>query len=130
MQAAPICKWTLIGAIFLYTATCAPAIPQSGNFQSTSNVDGKFQLLKSISSPSALPPSQNLTTNTDNCVDSTRWTAPGWRIDDCYSAVQQLYLRDVYNKPGDIYEFLPSRSLRPHTDYPVTYTPRTYTVST
>ena len=43
------------------------------------------------------------------CASSSRWTswnAPAWNFEDCYSAVQQFYLREVYTKPDEEVEFV------------------------
>ncbi|CAD6583281.1 MAG: hypothetical protein ASARMPREDX12_001219 [Alectoria sarmentosa] len=44
-----------------------------------------------------------------NCASTTRypdWYSNGWITEDCYTAVQQLYLKEVLTHPDEEYEFV------------------------
>ncbi|KAL9130253.1 MAG: hypothetical protein Q9217_001503 [Psora testacea] len=121
---------SLLGTtLFLPSVTCKPVKYLPGFVQTYYDNRQSDQALNS-SSPSSLQLPQKSTISNSNCVDSPRWNAPGWSVEDCYSAVQQLFLQDVHNKPGNTYEFLPSRTSPPQTPFPIVYTPRKYTIPT
>ena len=57
-----------------------------------------------------LPPLANLS-NSDkgNCASAYRysnWKAKEWTIEDCYSAVQQLFIMEVLTHPDEPFEFV------------------------
>ena len=48
---------------------------------------------------------RNLTA-TSRCSDSADWQAYAFLVEDCYAAVQRLYIEDVLRKPDVSYEFI------------------------
>lgn len=62
----------------------------------------------------SLPPLQPTTTlngsseSNGNCASQAKypsWSSSDWVIEDCYAAVQQLYLQEVVARPNVEYEF-------------------------
>ena len=86
------------------------------------------------SSPSSLPSTNLTSTNgasNGRCAYRNTfpaWYATNWLIEDCYAAVQQLYLRETMLHPNQEYEFL-QQGFSPHDpQFPAQKTPRKYTV--
>lgn len=87
----------------------------------------------SLSLPNLALPT-NLTGNSiGNCASSSSfpsWSASDWNIDDCFSALHRLYLKEVWNRPDKKFEFVArgASATRPGLD--PQRTPRKYTVGT
>ncbi len=83
----------------------------------------------------SLPPLQpslplNASSN-GNCASTAKypsWSSDDWVVEDCYTAVQQLYLKEVFGHPEVAHEFV-ARGLSP-TRFPLgsERTPRKYVV--
>ena len=71
---------------------------------------------------------RNLTA-TNRCADSPDWQAYAFLVEDCFTAIQRVYIEEVLNKrPDEVYEFVaPSSS--PRTMNPWVRTPSQYIVS-
>jgi len=52
------------------------------------------------------------------------WTIAGWIWEDCYAAVQQLYISDVMAKSATKYEFLDRGSVPSQVELPRMVVPR------
>ena len=64
----------------------------------------------------------------DHCDLSGSWQAYAFLVEDCYAAIQQMYINDVMRHGDEMYEFTAQRGRR-KTTYQQVYTPATYTVS-
>ena len=64
----------------------------------------------------------------DHCENAGRWQAYAFLVEDCYAAIQKLYIYDVLRHPHETFEFMAQNS-RPKTQYPRIRTPAFYTVS-
>lgn len=69
---------------------------------------------------------RNLTA-TDRCSDSPGWQAPDFLAEDCFVAIQRVYIEKVLQKPNELYEFY-ARGSYPTTKKPSVRTPVKYTV--
>ena len=63
-----------------------------------------------------------------HCETAGSWQAYAFLVEDCYAAIQQMYIQDVMRHPDEMYEFT-GRGIRPKTIYTRIETPATYTVS-
>ena len=82
-------------------------------------------LLPSISLPT------NLTEGVGNCATSTRfpnWSSNDWNIHDCWQAVNQLYLKEVWSRPDKEFEFVARGASARMPSLDPQRTPRKYTV--
>ena len=70
---------------------------------------------------------RNLTT-TDRCANSPEWQAYAFLVEDCFTAIQRVYIEKVLKEPDETHEFI-SRGNYPRTEYPWLRTPAQYTVS-
>lgn len=71
---------------------------------------------------------QNLT-SVDRCSDSPAWQAYAFLVEDCYSAIQRVYIEEVLKKPNlELYEFVADGSY-PKSHHPWMRTPVQFTVS-
>ena len=70
---------------------------------------------------------RNLTA-TNRCSDSADWQAYAFLVEDCYAAVQRLYIEDVLRKPDISFEFI-SRYGHHRTKRPWIRTPAQISVS-
>lgn len=86
----------------------------------------------------SLPPIQpSLPLNTSgndngNCASTIRypnWYSNDWVIEDCYAAVQQLYLKEMRTHPGIEYEFVTLGVSPTRPKLESQRTPRKYVVS-
>lgn len=82
----------------------------------------------------SLPPLQPNTplnaSSNGNCASRARypsWSSPDWVVEDCYTARQQLYVREVLAQPNIAYEFL-AQGLSPRQHPLGQRTPRKYIV--
>lgn len=82
----------------------------------------------------SLPPLQpNIPLNASsngNCASRANypsWSSPDWVVEDCYTARQQLYVREVLARPNIAYEFL-AQGLSPRQHPLGQRTPRKYIV--
>lgn len=82
----------------------------------------------------SLPPLQPNTTlnasSNGNCASRAKypsWSSPDWVVEDCYTARQQLYVREVLAQPNIAYEFL-AQGLSPRQHPLGQRTPRKYIV--
>ncbi|MCJ1460294.1 hypothetical protein MMC28_010673 [Mycoblastus sanguinarius] len=120
-------KNILFLSLLIEIAICAPANPVDSIAISSSNA-GNNLLLNPV--PSA---SLNVSgASNGNCASAPKfstWQAPGWNTEDCYSAVQQMYLKEVYTHPDADYEFVAQGASSTRPDLPVEKTPRKYTVT-
>lgn len=67
-------------------------------------------------------------TATNRCSTSREWRAYGFLIEDCFTAIQSLYINEVLKKRNEIYEFV-AGGTSPTTPNPWVRTPSQYTVS-
>ena len=66
-----------------------------------------------------------------NCASTAKypsWTSPDWVIEDCYSAVHQLYVREVLARPNTAYEFVAQGVSPRKAPLEALRTPRKYVV--
>ena len=64
-----------------------------------------------------------------NCASSYKyptWTAPGWNVQDCWSAVQQVYLEEVWSKKEEPCEFVGKGASATKPQLCTVRTPRKY----
>ena len=80
-----------------------------------------------------LHPSLPLNASTNgNCADPAKypsWNSNDWVIEDCYAAVQQLYLKEVLAHPGVMYRFVAPGVSPTTSPLDSQRTPRKYIVS-
>ena len=67
-------------------------------------------------------------TSTNRCSDSEDWQAYAFLVEDCYAAVQRLYIEEVLQKPDVSFEFI-SRYAHHSTKSPWLRTPVQISVS-
>lgn len=73
-------------------------------------------------------PAPNLTATT-RCAKSRDWQAYAFLVEDCFTAIQQVYIDEVVKKPAQqVYEFIAEGDYR-KTSNPSVRTPAQYTVS-
>ena len=68
---------------------------------------------------------QNLTMSNSNCAPATtdQWTVPNWLVEDCFAAINNFYLKKIYNSnPSQPQEFLALKT-PPQTSKAPVYTP-------
>lgn len=95
-----------------------------------------FTLLTSAPAMSLSLPSLALPTNltadgNGNCASSSRfpsWSASDWDINDCFSALHRLYLKEVWNRPDKEFEFVGRGASATRPDLDPQRTPRKYIV--
>lgn len=71
---------------------------------------------------------QNLTFST-RCVHSPSWQAPAFLVEDCFAAVQQVYIKHVLRHPDEMFEFFRAGSYG-NTKHPRVQTPVVIDVGT
>ncbi|KAM0797552.1 hypothetical protein BDR22DRAFT_435450 [Usnea florida] len=75
---------------------------------------------------------KNLTASS-RCTRSQDWQAYAFLVEDCYTAIQRLYIEEVLKKPDAIYEFITvgtyPRTLHPWMRTPIEYTVNSCTLS-
>ena len=67
-------------------------------------------------------------TELSRCTRSKDWQAYAFLVEDCFTAIQRLYIEEVLRKPDAIYEFVTTGTYR-KTLHPWMRTPAEYTVS-
>lgn len=67
-------------------------------------------------------------TATNRCSSSQDWQAYAFLVEDCFTAIQRVYIEEVIRRPVETYEFVAEGSY-PKTKYPWVRTPAQYTVS-
>lgn len=67
-------------------------------------------------------------TESSRCTRSQDWQAYAFLVEDCYTAIQRLYIEEVLKNPDAIYEFITTGTY-PQTRHPWKRTPIEYTVS-
>ena len=83
----------------------------------------------------SLPPLQPSSFNASgngNCASPAKfpsWTSSDWVVEDCYIAVQQLFLREVYNRPDVSYQFVAKGVVPTRSPLESQRTPRKYIFS-
>ena len=83
----------------------------------------------------SLPPLQPSSFNASdngNCASPAKfptWTSNDWVIEDCYIAVQQLFLREVHNHPDVSYQFVAKGVVPTKSPLDSQRTPRKYIFS-
>lgn len=65
---------------------------------------------------------------TNRCSSSQDWQAYAFLVEDCFTAIQRVYLEQVLQKPDEIYEFIAPGSY-PQTRKPWVRTPMQYTTN-
>ncbi|KAL9129376.1 MAG: hypothetical protein Q9175_007309 [Cornicularia normoerica] len=70
---------------------------------------------------------ENLTA-TKRCSSSQDWQAYGFLVEDCFTAIQRVYIEEVLRNPDEVYEFTATGTY-PKTQHPRVRTPAQYTVS-
>ncbi|KAM0802897.1 hypothetical protein BDR22DRAFT_887231 [Usnea florida] len=84
----------------------------------------------------SLPPLQPSSLNASdngNCASPAKfptWTSSDWIVEDCYIAVQQLFLREVYNRPDVSYQFVAKGVVPTRSPLESQRTPRKYVFRT
>ena len=63
-----------------------------------------------------------------HCDTVGNWQAYAFLVEDCFRAIQQLYIENVIRHPDEIYEFR-SFGARPKTSYTTVPTPASIVVS-
>ncbi|KAL6720329.1 hypothetical protein ACLMJK_002250 [Lecanora helva] len=66
--------------------------------------------------------------HTDHCDTSGHWEAYAFLVEDCFAAIQQLYIHDTLRHADETFEFL-ARGARPRTQYPKVRLPGIYQIS-
>ena len=101
-----ICK-ALVSYLLIRTAISAPGTPPI-NSQPSLDLDDISQNFNL--SVTNLEPVANLSGSSNGkCASSLKfptWTAKDWNIEDCYSAVQKVYLEEVLTHPDKQFEFV------------------------
>ena len=77
--------------------------------------------------PLELTMPKNLT-GLSRCTRSKDWQAYAFLVEDCFTAIQRLYIEEVLRKPDTIYEFVTTGTY-PKTLHPKMRTPTEFTVS-
>ena len=80
-----------------------------------------------LAAPLEVAMPKNLT-ESSRCTRSEDWQAYAFLVEDCYTAIQRVYIEEVLKKPDAIYEFVTSGTY-PQTLHPRMRTPTEYTVS-
>ena len=84
-------------------------------------------LALALAAPLEVVMPKNLTAPS-RCTRSEDWQAYAFLVEDCYTAIQRLYIEEVLKKPDAIYEFITTGTY-PQTLHPWMRTPIEYTVS-
>ncbi|CAD6591248.1 MAG: hypothetical protein ASARMPREDX12_005046 [Alectoria sarmentosa] len=84
-------------------------------------------LTLALAAPLDLAASPNLTA-TNRCSSSPDWQAYAFLIEDCFTAIQSVYIQHVLQRPDEMYEFVAEGSY-PETRNPWVRTPSEYTVN-
>lgn len=94
-------------------------------------------LSQTLPSPPTLETISNLTSSSPasngRCAPRANfptWYARNWIVEDCYAALQQLYIQETMLHPNQEYEFLQPGASRKDPKIPSQGTPRKYTVNT
>lgn len=66
-------------------------------------------------------------TSTDRCSNSADWQAYAFLVEDCYTAIQRVYIQEVLRKPEERFEFI-ARGIQHRTKKPWIRTPVHFTV--
>lgn len=77
--------------------------------------------------PVDFPTFKNLTA-TNRCSNSPDWQAYAFLVEDCFTAIQRVYIEEVLKNPNQLYEFT-AQGTHPKTQNPWLRTPAQYTVS-
>ncbi|MCJ1459830.1 hypothetical protein MMC28_010209, partial [Mycoblastus sanguinarius] len=75
-----------------------------------------------------LPSDISNLTSVSRCTSASSWQARGFLIEDCFAAIQHLFIEEVLTNPDVTHEFVAGGTL-PETKNPYMITPREYTVS-
>ena len=67
-------------------------------------------------------------TATNRCSDSPDWQAYAFLVEDCFTAIQRVYIDEVLKKPDEVFEFI-SKGAQRKTKHPWVRTPLQFTVS-
>ena len=115
----PYSLLALLSPLLLHITQCLPAPRQLPN-----------HLIYSLPPRDSITPLNGSSSN-GNCASPVKfpsWSSSDWVIEDCYTAVQQLYVREVLAHPNTEREFL-ALGVRP-TKFPLEQqrTPRKYIV--
>ena len=82
-----------------------------------------------LAAPPEVTMPKNLT-ESSRCTRSEDWQAYAFLVEDCYTAIQRLYIEEVLKKPDAIYEFITigthPQTLHPRMRTPIEYTVREY----
>lgn len=81
-------------------------------------------LAAALDDPASSP---NLTA-TNRCSSSPDWQAYAFLVEDCFTAIQRVYIERVLQRPDEMYEFV-AEGTYPETRNPWVRTPFEYTVS-
>ena len=120
--------------IFLQMSTCAPTT----SVAFPTGPDTPLNAAPSSLTPSPLTPHlplspTNLTAASNgNCANPTRypkWYAANWLVEDCYAALQQLYMKETVIYKNQRFEFFAQGASPDQPILPVQKTPRKYVVS-
>lgn len=115
--------------VLIQLALSAPANPPS-NFRDTL-ILGTSSLGSNHSLIEPLPIGNLSGASNGNCASSNKyhsWKTPNWDIEDCYSAVHQMFLREVFTHPDEPFEFVAKGASATKLGLNPQRTPRKYVV--
>ena len=119
----------LLFLLLLGWVSSAPTNPSSAITQAL-NLEITGQDPQGPLALAGLPPIVNLTHgNKGNCASANKyssWKAQDWIIEDCYSAVYQLYMSEVFTHPNEQFEFTARGAAATKPNLKTQKTPRKY----
>ena len=118
-----------VSFIFLRIAASAPAAPSSSSGQAltldTSSQSPNPSLIDTL-------PVANLTDETyGGCASSSKflgWKTKNWQIEDCYTAVHNMFISEVLTHPNEVFEFVDKGASATKPMLTPQRTPRKYVV--
>lgn len=115
----------------LFSAPVPLTILSTLLFQPTHTLPTSTHPIHALPPLDLTPPLNASDFSNGNCASSTKypsWSSPDWVIEDCYTAVQHVYLEEVLSHPNIAYEFL-GKGASPKRPPPDSQrTPRKYVV--
>ena len=125
----PRCN-VFVSLLLIQITVSAPAISSRNSGQAISlNVPtSDFDLSRA----NLLPVADLNGSNNGNCASSSKyksWRTEKWNIEDCYSAVQKLYIEEVLTHPDEQFEFVDKWASSTKPELTLQRSPRKYIVS-
>ena len=121
------CVRVFVSILLLRFVAPAPTNPSFTSTQALS-LDTAGQISQDLLT--GLPPLANLSYgNKGNCASANKyssWKAQDWIIEDCFGAVHQLYLSEVFTHPSELFEFTAQGAAATRPDLKMQRTPRKY----